>query len=632
MSPTEAAKLLELPTDATPEQLETRFLDLRRKLEDKIAKAPTPGLQAKYRETLVQITAAFEILTLAADSSSLPVLEKPSAISRQPSAGDSAFPRAAAPAAAAPIAKKKPGGNKEFVFVALIAVALLGAGGWWVLHLRAEKAEQVRLAAVAAEAKAQAETAAKAEADRLASQATGLRTKLAETRVEWDALESDLRDAERRASELKSELRGARDLAPAGKAELSAQATAQEMYTAWLKNFLLRSPVKVARARTEELLQAKEVDAATESCAEMLASLAEVTHSVRETQNYFLNMTGALGFESTPSGVAWIMTDPYGRVTEGKTTATLNALPLTHLATTGDPSRAGPDDFKQRGEFTTGKYVVRFVRTGWPEVVREATLVGENDVTLSASFPEGTLKVESLPASVPFTASNHLGWSVSGQTPATVEHVPPGRITVRLSRAGYQDVSQNVEVVAGKIATPAPLDQRSQTVNITVAEAKSKIFVDRNFAGYEKATLSELLPGEHDLQIEAAGYSPYRMKFTVKQEAGNRMLPFSFKDLATQNITCSNCSGAGSINHAERCNQCNGRGRVDCPDCQNGIAGYVDGDYGGGVIGAKMVMCKECAGKGTLPCTACTDGIYRWTENCGACGGDGRVSKLQLSQ
>jgi len=36
MTPSEAAKFLEVATDATPEQLEARFLELRRKLEDKM--------------------------------------------------------------------------------------------------------------------------------------------------------------------------------------------------------------------------------------------------------------------------------------------------------------------------------------------------------------------------------------------------------------------------------------------------------------------------------------------------------------------------------------------------------------------------------------------------------------------
>ena len=56
MLPAEATKLLDVPADASPEQLEARFHELRSKLEDKIAKAPTPGLKAKYRESLEEIT------------------------------------------------------------------------------------------------------------------------------------------------------------------------------------------------------------------------------------------------------------------------------------------------------------------------------------------------------------------------------------------------------------------------------------------------------------------------------------------------------------------------------------------------------------------------------------------------
>ena len=66
MTPLDAAVILDLAPDSSPDQIEARFFLLRRKLEDKIAKAPTPGLQAKYRESLAEITTAFETLTLAA--------------------------------------------------------------------------------------------------------------------------------------------------------------------------------------------------------------------------------------------------------------------------------------------------------------------------------------------------------------------------------------------------------------------------------------------------------------------------------------------------------------------------------------------------------------------------------------
>jgi TPR repeat protein len=76
MTPTESAKLLGLEPGATPEQAEARFLELRARLEEKIGRAPTPGLKEKYRATLTSVTEAFESFALAADSSSLPVLRQ----------------------------------------------------------------------------------------------------------------------------------------------------------------------------------------------------------------------------------------------------------------------------------------------------------------------------------------------------------------------------------------------------------------------------------------------------------------------------------------------------------------------------------------------------------------------------
>src|SRR6478735_3050413 len=185
MTPSEAAKLLDLPVDATPEQLEARFLELRTRLEDKVAKAPTPGLKAKYRESLEEITIAFEALTLAADASALPMLNKQSAVSRQPSAppvGGVPPPREASPKPAA----KKSGGGKEFIVVAVIALAVLGAGGWWVMKRSEENETKARLAAEAkAEADHQAQVAKeKAERDAQLAKEKAEQEKLAQAAAE----------------------------------------------------------------------------------------------------------------------------------------------------------------------------------------------------------------------------------------------------------------------------------------------------------------------------------------------------------------------------------------------------------------------------------------------------------------
>lgn len=613
MSPSDAAKLLDLPADATSTQLEARFLEMRRKLEDKIAKAPTPGLQAKYRESLAELTTAFETLTLAADSSSLPVLNKQSADPAPIEVGPSSPPAGTKSTVPGRSTRQKSVG-KEFALVAVIAVVLLAAGGWWIMQTRAEN-ERKSLAA------AEAAQAAKSEADRIAGLKTSLRTKLAEARVDWEAHESGLQDAERRTGELKSELRNPRDFPAEKIAELSAQAAAQEIYTKWLKSHLLRHPAKLARVRAEELLQAGAADEAVAAGEEMFAALAELAREISARQVYFFGATAGLNLRSDPDGVAWFVTDAYGRTHAGTTPFVLEGLPLTHLIADGPPLNQH-SVVEKRGELTTGKITVRFVRDGWPDVVKETTAHEADSEIIHAQFPEGALQITAQPAGVPFQATNALGWSESGTTPATLRAVPPGPVTVRLSRPGYQDVTGQAAVVAGGTASIA-LDQRAQVVTIIVAESNVNIFVDGKLAGQRNVTLADLAPGEHALQLEAKGHRPFRAKFNVKQAGTNLALNYSFNQLLAETITCTTCKGAGLLQHQQTCNQCRGTAKVDCPDCRNGIADY---DAEG-----KWIMCRTCDRKGKLACNSCTNGTAYWQSTCSKCGGDGKVSQLQLS-
>jgi flagellar basal body-associated protein FliL len=641
MSPADAAKLLDLPADTPPEQLEARFLELRRKFEDKIAKAPTPGLQAKYRESLAEITTAFEILTLAADSSSLPVTQKQGAGSKEHgvSAGGPVSapagsthvgsPLAGGPAAPGAASSRRKSGSKEFIIVAVIAVLLLGAGGWFVMKTRADNAEAARVAAEMA-AKKQADE--QAELTRVNALKTSLRTKLAEIRVDWEARESELQDAERRTNELKSELRGLRDAPAAKKAELSAQVTAQELYTQWLKAFLLRHPAKIARARAEELLQAGAHDEAAKVVEEINAALQELTKDIDYRREYLFGTTASVRLESKPAGVAWTLTDTYGRSQTGVTPARVTDLPLTHVAKDGVP--VAPFESVKRGEFTIGKIEIRFARKGWPDVTKSTTATDDTNELIQAEFPEGSVSVRSQPAGVPFVISqvgDDRGWTATGRTPAKVDQVPVGRVRVELVRPGFANVSQVLEVAPGKVAETVEIDQRAQPVRIKVAEPAA-IFIDDKAVASNGAEVTNLAPGEHTLRLVTAGYKAYRTKFTTKQIATPIALSFSFKELAVENITCSACSGSGRLNRQQRCNQCNGTTRVDCADCKNGVSGYVMGDYGGGVMGQKMVRCTSCNGRGYFSCTACTNGIYHWQDGCPTCSGDGKVSKLQLSQ
>lgn len=625
MTPTEAARVLDLSPESTPEQIEIRFLDLRRKLEDKIAKAPTPGLQAKYRESLGTITTAFETLTLAADSSTLPVLNRQpehanggAAANPAPPAGPASVATAAPPPR--PTVKARSGGGREFVLVALIAVAVLAGGGWFVMQQRADKAAAE---AAALQQKREEEARAAAQARKIAE----LRTELATAKVAWDALENRLREAERRTSEAKSESRSFRDGPAAKKAELSAMARRHEMFSTWLNTLLATHPAKIARARAEQLLSDKLVTEAEDAVVEMREQMEYLQQRIPERANAMLDGTATVEIHSKPTSLKFVFTDAYGRQVEGVTPAKLSGQPLSDLH---DPKYDGDtgDTEVPVGEFRT-EPSVRFFRPGWPDIVKtgRTTLAGAR---FAAEFPEGKLQITAQPASTPFVATNSLGWRATGTTPATLTVVPPGKVTVTLTRAGFREVSGTTDVGAGKNASIS-LDQRGQSVQFSVAEPKSKIFVNGKFAGYEKATVNDLTPGEHNLQIEAAGYRPYRTKFTVKQEASVQTQSYSFKQLAVENISCDSCKGAGSFPRGERCNTCNGRSYVSCYWC--------DGKGGRNTINIMTrevtgwINCEQCRGSRRQPCnqSRCDRGTYRWNEPCTKCGGDGLVSRLQLS-
>lgn len=402
MTPPDAAKLLELADDATPEAIEARFLDLRTKFEDKIAKAPTPGLKAKYRESLDQITTAFETLTLASDSSSLPVLKKESGVRRQETGG-SASPRAGSPGGAslddlrtsarppAPAGKKK-SSSKEFILVAVIAVAVLGAGGWWVVKSREE-------AAVAKAAK-------QAEAARVAQIQTELQTALAETAVLWEATTRAENDADRQLSSMQSELRSRRDATPALRAEMEADLLAFESYVKWLREMLGQHPYKLVRARMEALLKAGSIDEAARDLPALRSSLATLKSSLAANRDGRTSLT----IVSPVPDASWELRDALGRVRRGTGSTTVAQLPF-------------------------GAYQFRASRPPLTDYEMPLRLSPQSDERpdLTIVMPHGVVRVPNLPEG---TKARLMGRSFSSSTPDTFV-VPFGEHTVQLRHPDF---------------------------------------------------------------------------------------------------------------------------------------------------------------------------------------------------
>lgn len=610
MTPADAARVLSIEISATPEQLEARFLELRARLEEKIAKAPTPGLKEKYRASLTEITTAFETLTLAADASTLPVLQ------REPDGG-SARPAPAAqpgsPAPAPPPSTRSTKSTKEFAIVALLAVLVLGGGGWWVVKTRAEKAEQARVAAETARAAAD-------EAARQERMLIQLRTQLAESSVLWEARAAELRDAERRANEAKSELRSAREGEPTLLAELSSRAARWDLYTTWLQDYLLRHPAKLAMARTEQLLAAKAVDETAAAAKEMADALASMDAEIEQRKEYLLEASARVQIETKPAGIKYVFTDAYGRTFEGTTPAEIPATPLTHLL---DPLSSEAVIVKL-GEHAREKIQVRFIRPGWKDQVVETSCMHPGLERMAAAYEDGELHVSSLPEGVPFRATNDLGWNVAGKTPARLTGAPPGPVQVILSRPGFTDVKGRANVPSAGSAQ-IRLDQRTQQIRISVREPEAEIWIDGKMVGRHDVTLTDHPPGQHQLELRHPKWARYRATIQIQQEASSRTFAYDFQKLAARTETCTACKGAGSHTRESRCNACRGSGRVRCTTCKGRGTNTWD------MLGE--VRCSYCDGTGREECYDCEATGKRYTTStCTRCEGHGKLSRLFLNQ
>lgn len=422
MTPAEAAALLELPSGFTPEQVEARYQEMRARLEDRIAKAPTPGLKEKYRASLAETTKAYETLVLAADTSSLPVSRRDPAAAPAPTS----TPTSASPGPAPRQAARRPSQGREFTVVVAVATIMLAAGGWWAMNTRAENAEKARAAEVAAaeaakqkarEAAEAAEEKARELAEAKAAQArtdrkfAQLKGALAEHRIAWDVVEAEERTSAQRLSELKSDLRGLRDGGSPERAELQARVAAQEAYHGWLAAELLRHPAKVARAKAEEFLASRQLPEAEAAVAELGSALAGLDQAIAGRKVTMLAIEGDAEVV-TNSDAEWRLRDALGRIQSGKGPAKLKAVAF------------GPGS-------------VEFKRAEWPDLRKEFRLAAGKPAVVDGTYPKGhTLVLLSDPVGAEVTSDDGKRL---GATPLTLHELPPKTFTVTYSAPGYFD-------------------------------------------------------------------------------------------------------------------------------------------------------------------------------------------------
>jgi len=450
MTREEASDILELSPHAGAAERSTQHDLLRRQLEDKLAKAPTPGLREKYRTSLKQLEDALAVLSQTDDSASLPVIQKHAAGSKVHGGGVPS-PRTASDSGLrsqdalpgdgpdkhrdgssqqrrdlSPSPRQKSGG-KEFLIVAVVAVVVLAGGGWFVLKTRAENEAKARLALeqkaeaerTAQRAKEQAEqerlareTAATAEKERTDRLFISLRSRMAELNVAYDAAMRSEQSAERELSELKSQQRDQRGATTPASRRLAAQTRSQENFVTWLRDNLPTHPARVAKARAEELLSARaaaEAEPAVAAYASALAQLDDDLGAAKAART----ITGRTTLESNVPGATWRLTDAFGAEYSGTTPADLN-------------------------EVGAGSVEVEFRYSTFAPVRRGGRLLAGENLAFAAEFNESVVRVRAVPATATISPAgkNEDGWQVY--------RLGPGRHLFRIEAPGHAPAQRSL--------------------------------------------------------------------------------------------------------------------------------------------------------------------------------------------
>jgi len=334
MTPDEARTILNLPPTATSAERLEAHAKQKVELEQKLAKAPTDGLRAKYRDAITRLDQAIEVLELAGAGADLPALA-PS--SPAPSTGVAVAPAPTASASTGsalpsrpPVPKKPSSRVPMFVGLTAIAVIALGGLGAVVNHQSSRSASALalheritvlpldassddirsvagasadfpkglfddhqssirtawqakertigsRAAEISAQEKARAEADIKRAAMALDDRLTDAKRRMNALEQEKTAFEEVVRQAERQLSEVKSAEREATKAGGWQAGWTQQERISQERWLQWLTDQKVKHPAWLNLRNAADFLRDKKAEATEQEIAAAEASLLTLT-------------------------------------------------------------------------------------------------------------------------------------------------------------------------------------------------------------------------------------------------------------------------------------------------------------------------------------------------------------------
>ncbi len=160
-----------------------------------------------------------------------------------------------------------------------------------------------------------------------------------------------------------------------------------------------------------------------------------------------------------------------------------------------------------------GEYPLILQKTGYENYSENVTIYQRATTNVSANLTPkayGSLNVSSIPSQASIYIDNRL----QGITPRLIVNIEQGTRTLRLSKNGYYNYSENITIYQGATANITAnlsmiIDNATGIIFVASSPSSANVYLNNSFKGRTPRTISNITPGNYTLNLSKAGYQPY---------------------------------------------------------------------------------------------------------------------------
>jgi hypothetical protein len=153
----------------------------------------------------------------------------------------------------------------------------------------------------------------------------------------------------------------------------------------------------------------------------------------------------------------------------------------------------------------------------WTQSLSGNPAAGETVPVLAVLEPlvvYGSISVTSNPTG----AAISLNGNYRGTAPVTIPNLPPGTYTIRAELMGYEPQSVVSSVIAGQVTVQSFTLRKivlPGSITVLSTPSGSSIYLDGEYEGRTPLTASDIQPGTHTIELDAAGYYDWKTVVSV---------------------------------------------------------------------------------------------------------------------